>query len=273
MTDVESVGPTPIEMAKSLLARRIMLKDALPGIIRNLQAEEEAILPKVKRSIDRHEKSNKAVSELKLKRDTLQKEAAPILKDVKSLRTKIDESGGMIRLDPNWAKERLEERLIDIENRIETQALDHKAERKLISIRSSLLKENEKWLQDRRDSNPLMVEYVSKRREMARLFRDADKIHTKMIDLVEKGQPLHQKRQKLEREHTEIRKQLDRAKELESQSEASVAYWENVVKTGFERGGGADLLQNSMSVKSGGLASFARKSAKKASLKGRGEDE
>ena len=55
MTDVESVGPTPIEMAKSLLARRIMLKDALPGIIRNLQAEEEAILPKVKRSIDRHE--------------------------------------------------------------------------------------------------------------------------------------------------------------------------------------------------------------------------
>ena len=116
MTDVESAGPTPIEMAKSLLARRIMLKDALPGIIRNLQAEEEAILPKVKRSIDRHEKSNKAVSELKLKRDTLQKEAAPILKDVKSLRTKIDESGGMIRLDPNWAKERLEERLIDIEN-------------------------------------------------------------------------------------------------------------------------------------------------------------
>ena len=71
----------------------------------------------------------------------------------------------MIRLDPNWAKERLEERLIDIENRIETQALDHKAERKLISIRSSLLKENEKWLQDRRDSNPLMVEYVSKRRK------------------------------------------------------------------------------------------------------------
>ena len=142
MTDVESAGPTPIEMAESLLARRIMLKDALPGIIRNLQAEEEAILPKVKRSIDRHEKANKAVSELKLKRVTLQKEAAPILKDVKSLRTKIDESGGMIRLDPNWAKERLEERLIDIESRIETQALYHKAESKLISIISSLLKEN-----------------------------------------------------------------------------------------------------------------------------------
>ena len=187
MTGVESVGPTPMEMAKSLLSRRIMLKDALPGIIRNLQAEEESILPKLKRSIDRHQKSNNAVSELKLKRDALQKEAALILKDVKSLRTKIDESGGMIRLDPNWAKEKLEEKLIDIETRIETQALDHKAERKLISIRSALLKENEQWLQLRRDSNPLMVEYVSKRREMSRLFKDADKIHSRMIDLVEKG--------------------------------------------------------------------------------------
>ena len=262
MTGVESVGPTPMEMAKSLLSRRIMLKDALPGIIRNLQAEEESILPKLKRSVDRHQKSNNAVSELKLKRDALQKEAALILKDVKSLRTKIDESGGMIRLDPNWAKERLEEKLIDIETRIETQALDHKAERKLISIRSTLLKENEQWLQLRRDSNPLMVEYVSKRREMSRLFKDADKIHSRMIDLVEKGQPLHEKRQELEREHTEIRKQLDRAKELDSQSEASVAYWENVVKTGFEKGGGADLLRNSMTVKSGGLASFAKKSVK-----------
>ena len=273
MTGVESVGPTPMEMAKSLLSRRIMLKDALPGIIRNLQAEEESILPKLKRSIDRHQKSNNAVSELKLKRDALQKEAAIILKDVKSLRTKIDESGGMIRLDPNWAKERLEEKLIDIETRIETQALDHKAERKLISIRSALLKENEQWLQSRRDSNPLMVEYVSKRREMSRLFKDADKIHSRMIDLVEKGQPLHEKRQELEREHTEIRKQLDRAMELDSQSEASVAYWENVVKTGFEKGGGADLLRNSMTVKSGGLASFAKKGSKSEARKGGGEDE
>ena len=57
---------------------------------------------------------------------------------------------------------------------------------------------------------------------MSRLFKDADKIHSRMIDLVEKGQPLHEKRQELEREHTEV-KQLDRAKELDSQSEASVA--------------------------------------------------
>ena len=89
MTGVERVGPTPMEMAKSLLSRRIMLKDALPGIIRNLQAEEESILPKLKRSVDRHQKSNNAVSELKLKRDALQKEAALILKDVKSFELRL----------------------------------------------------------------------------------------------------------------------------------------------------------------------------------------
>ena len=119
----------------------------------------------------------------------------------------------------------------------------------------------------------MMVEYVSKRREMSRLSKDADKIHSRMIDLVEKGQPLHEKRQELEREHTEIRKQLDRAMELDSQSEASVAYWENIVKTGFEKGGGADLLRNSMTVRSGGLASFAKKGSKSGARKGGGEDE
>ena len=191
MATTEGSGPQPMELAESLLSRRIMLREALPGIIRNLEAEEETILPKLRRSVERHDKSNMVVSESKSKRDALQKKAGILLKDVKSLRLQIEESGGMIILDPNWAKEKLEEKLLDLENKIETQALDHKAEKKLISIRSNLLKDNEKWLKNRRDSNPLVVEYVSKRKEMTRLFREADKYHAKMIDLVEKGQPLH----------------------------------------------------------------------------------
>ena len=52
-----------------------------------------------------------------------------------------------------------------------------------------------------------------------------------------------------------------------------MAYWENIVKTGFEKGGGADLLRNSMTVRSGGLASFAKKGSKSGAQKGGGEDE
>ena len=273
MSKMEEPRPTAMELAESLLARRVMLREALPGIIRNLQAEEESILPKMKRAIERHEKSNRNVASLKNERDVLQKKAATLLNDLKNIRNEIEESGGMVRLDPNWAKERLEEKLTDIENRIETQALDHKAERKMITMRSNLLKENEKWLKERRDSNPMMVTYVSKRRAMAKYFKEADKIHSRMLDLVERGQPLHQTRQDLEREYYEIRKQLDRARELNSQSDAAVSFWEGVIESGFEKGAGMDLLKNARSVEAGNVASFAKKTRKKPAEEVKGEDE
>ena len=50
--------------------------------------------------------------------------------------------------------------------------------------------------------------------------------------------------------------------ELETQSDASVNYWEGVVKNGFKKGAGLDLLQNSIRVEEGGVASFATKTKK-----------
>tara|TARA_B100000900_G_scaffold401753_1_gene406780 strand:+ start:7 stop:777 length:771 start_codon:yes stop_codon:yes gene_type:complete len=240
-----------------------MLRDALPGVIRTLQAEEEAILPKMRRSVDNNEKSNKEVARLKKERNELRDKARPKLARLKQLRAAIDESGGMITLEPKWAKERLEEKITEIENKIETQALDHKAEGSLIAARSLLLKENEIWLQSRKESNPEVVEYIATRKEMSTLFKKADKKHAAMVELSEKGRPNYSKRITLEKEHREIRKQLDRAKELEMQSDASVKYWEEVVKNGFDKGAGYDLLQNSRRVGEGGVASFATKVKKR----------
>lgn len=267
MPEAEGGVPTPLQLAESLLARRVMLRDALPGVIRTLQAEEEAILPKLRRSIDSNEKSNKEVARLKKERNVLRDEARPKLARLKHLRASIDESGGMITLEPKWAKERLEEKITEIENKIETQALDHKAEGSLIAARTQLLKENEMWLQTRKESNPSMVEYIATRKEMSSLFKKADRKHAAMVELSEKGRPTYAKRVTLEQEHKEIRKQLDRAMELETQSEASVKYWQEVVKNGFKKGAGLDLLQNSRRVEEGGIASFAAKGKKRKSSK------
>ena len=89
MSKMEEPRPTAMELAESLLARRVMLREALPGIIRNLQAEEESILPKMKRAIERHEKSNRNVASLKNERDVLQKKAATLLNDLKNIRNEI----------------------------------------------------------------------------------------------------------------------------------------------------------------------------------------
>ena len=40
---------TPDGLASALLNRRMLLKDSLPGVIRNLEAEEDALSPKLER--------------------------------------------------------------------------------------------------------------------------------------------------------------------------------------------------------------------------------
>jgi hypothetical protein len=131
------------------------------------------------------------------------------------------------------------------------------------------------WLQTRKESNPSMVEYIATRKNVESI-QEGDRKHAAMVELSEKGRPTYAKRITLEQEHKEIRKQLDRAMELETQSEASVKYWEEVVKNGFKKGAGHDLLQNSRMVEEGGIASFATKAKKrkppKKSAKG-GEEE
>ena len=52
----------PEELGNVLLQRRLMLKDTLPGVIRNLEAEEDIIAPKVEKLKSSFSKANKNVS-------------------------------------------------------------------------------------------------------------------------------------------------------------------------------------------------------------------
>ncbi|MCS5556558.1 MAG: hypothetical protein VX235_05095 [Candidatus Thermoplasmatota archaeon] len=256
---------TPKEMAQALLMRRQVLRDELPNVIRNLEAEEETLEPKVRRTIDSHRLANDQVAQLKERRNVAQKGASALLKDVKNARDVLAEGDGMINLDPNWKKERLFEELQDIEEKIQTSALDHRSEKKLLDRRKKLLEENDMWLKSRRDANPEMANYIDSRGEMNSLYREADKAHREMLGKVEKAQPLHEKKVIMGAELREIRRQLDRAKELLAQSDSAISHWERRMSDGFgELGGGfPDLLATNLIVSKGGRSSFARKSKAK----------
>lgn len=256
---------TPKEMAQALLMRRQVLRDELPNVIRNLEAEEEALEPKVRRTIDSHRLANDQVAQLKERRNVAQKGASALLKDVKNARDVLAEGDGMINLDPNWKKERLFEELQDIEEKIQTSALDHRSEKKLLDRRKKLLEANDMWLKSRRDANPEMANYIDSRGEMNSLYREADKAHREMLGKVEKAQPLHEKKVIMGAELREIRRQLDRAKELLAQSDSAISHWERRMSDGFgELGGGfPDLLATNLIVSKGGRSSFARKSKAK----------
>ena len=197
---------TPKEMAQALLMRRQVLRDELPNVIRNLEAEEETLEPKVRRTIDSHRLANDQVAQLKERRNVAQKGASALLKDVKNARDVLAEGDGMINLDPNWKKERLFEELQDIEEKIQTSALDHRSEKKLLDRRKKLLEANDMWLKSRRDANPEMANYIDSRGEMNSLYREADKAHREMLGKVEKAQPLHEKKVIMGAELREIRR-------------------------------------------------------------------
>jgi len=255
---------TPNQMAQALLDRRILLKEQLPTVIRTLEAEEQNLSPKVARIVDNHKQANEVVAKLKEVRDYAQIEARNLIPKVKQHRNVLVDSGGMVNLDPDWKKEKLLEELDEIEENIQTSALDHKAEKKMIERRKKLIEQNEKWLKERRDSNPDMAEYIDSRREMSHQFMVANKAHRNMMKAVEKAQPLHDKKVAIQAEIREVRRQLDRAKELLSQSDHAIEHWQRRLKDGYsELGVGfPDLLRDMNQVQNGGASSFARKHEK-----------
>ena len=275
MNTSELMRATPDELASALLNRRMLLKDSLPGVIRNLEAEEDALSPKLDRMKKAFDEANDKVVKFKANRDECQTLAGTLIPDVKRIRAKLNDSGGMISLDPKWKKMRLLEQIEEIENKIQTSALDHKSERKLLEKRRSLISENDKWVRDRKDSNPEMAEYLEKNREMSKLFKKADKAHSLMIGAVSKAQPLYEKLTSASDEIGEIRSQLDRAKELLSQSDKAIDYWEKRKENGFgDLGPGfRDLLKGQKNVDEGGSSSFAKRSRKFKETKSRGEEE
>ena len=255
---------TPDQMAQALLDRRILLKEQLPTVIRTLEAEEQNLSPKVARIVDNHKQANEVVAKLKQERDHAQIEARNLIPKVKQHRNVLVDSGGMVNLDPDWKKEKLFEELDEIEENIQTSALDHKAEKRMIERRKKLIEQNEKWLKERRDSNPEMAEYIDSRREMSHQFMVANKAHRTMMKAVEKAQPLHDKKVAIQAEIREVRRQLDRAKELLSQSDHAIEHWQRRLKDGYrELGlGFPDLLRDMIQVQDGGDSSFAKRQKK-----------
>jgi len=255
----------PNELAEKLLERRILLKDSLPGVIRNLEAEEDSLSPRVDRMKRSFQDANSKVAEFKNERDLFQRNAGKLIPEVKDIRESLIKSGGMISLDPKWKKRKLLEQIEEIEDKIQTSALDHKSERKLLEKRRSLISENDKWVKDRKESNPEMAKYLDKNRKMSELFKKADKAHSKMVESVSKAQPMYKKLSESSGELKEIKSQLDRARELLSQSDKAIEYWEKRIELGFgDIGPGfRDLLMAKKIVEDGGRSSFAKKMRKR----------
>jgi len=258
--DTESLlSITPKEIAESLLIRRRALKEQLPNIIKNLDNESEALTPKLAKIREKNQKINIKTSEIKKRRDMFQKEAGKIWNKIKDTQNKLTESGNMINLDPKWKKERMMEELEEIEFNIQTVALDHKAEKKMIDARRNIIRQNELWLKERKSSNPQMADFIEKRKKMNTLYKAADKEHREMIRNVNLGEPVHAKYIAIKKELADINRQNHKAKRLLKNLDRDISYWENIILDGFD-----ELMTLAKKVQQGKESSFASNKNKKA---------
>jgi uncharacterized coiled-coil DUF342 family protein len=246
----------PEELASTILERRKILADALPGIETAMSDDADTLSPEVEKLRLARDTHSNRVAELKKQRNDAQQEARVLLQQTRKIRSALEETGGLKNLDPKWAKVKLEESLQEIEDKIEKEALSLIDERRLISERKALLKKNEEWLDQRKKSNPEMAEYVDSSKKMQKLFTLADKLHQEMLKHVEKNEPIHAE---FIEKRTELRssiRQLERARALIKQSESAISFWENANQDGFEK-----LLTASKRVESGGKSTVLRRNA------------
>ena len=254
LTDLLALKPE--ELAEAILERRRLLAKALPEIEARMTDDADALGPEVEKlRLERDAGSNK-VAELKNSRNKAQQEARGLLQQTRALREQLDASGGLKNLDPKWAKEKLEEGLAGIEEKIEKQALSLTDERKLLAERKKLLQKNEAWLEKRRKENPEMSEYVDSSREMQKLFKLANELHLEMLTYVERNEPIHATFVEKRAELRNSMRQVERSRALIKQSESAITFWENSLENGFD-----DLLKNAKTVESGGGSSVRRRNA------------
>ena len=254
ITDLLALKPG--ELAEKILERRRLLARALPDIEARMTDDADTLAPEVEKlRLGRDTGSNK-VAELKNSRNEAQQEARELLQQTRVLREQLDEAGGLKNLDPKWAKEKLEEALEGIEDKIEKQALSLTDERKLLAERKSLLQKHEEWLKKRRKDNPEMSQYIDSSQKMNKLFKLADKLHLEMLTHVEKNEPIHAKFVEKRIELRNSMRQVERSRALIKQSESAIAYWESALENGLD-----NLLKNSKQVESGRGSSIRRRNA------------
>ena len=225
MSAEELVNVSPEEIIDLLLIRRRLLQDQLPYMIQGLEETRDQMQILYDAQKPNYLDKMDEINRFKQERDEAHAEAKELRIKVEKLHDEINERGKMVSLDPRWKKDKLLSDLNAIDNRIQTSALDHVEERKLLEERRELIRKNDHWLEERKKENPELASYVQARRDMSRLYRSGNKAHLDMIKVQEKTAAARAKFHQTRKDLRDAKTQLEAADTLMAESEQAIAYW------------------------------------------------
>ncbi|MBO58457.1 MAG: hypothetical protein CMA77_05630 [Euryarchaeota archaeon] len=251
---------TPEEVAQAIIARRHDLAEALPEIVRERKKELDYLNPLVDGTLKERDLATNNVQNLKQNRDSSRIEAKELREKLGILREKLIEEKRLKNPNPSWAKEKLASKLADLDEKLETSALDINAERKLIREMRELTRSHEEWVTNRIESDPELKEYQDGWKRHRELLAAADAAHDELVELAKVSEEQHKKYE----EHRDVQKiaqaQYNRAKALQSSANDIVSYWNHRIENGFGdlKDGTGDLLAAARIVSDGKPSSMPR---------------
>ena len=216
---------SPEEIIDLLLIRRRLLQDQLPYMIQGLEETRDQMQILYEDLKPNYLKKMDEINRFKQERDEAHSEAKELRIKVEKLQEDLAKKGKMVSLDPRWKKDKLLSDLNAIDDRIQTSALDHVEERKLLDERRKLIRKNDDWLEERKQANPELASYVQARRDMSRLYQSGNKAHLDMIKILEKSAPSRKKFNQTRKDLRDAKTQLEAAGRLMAESEQAITYW------------------------------------------------
>ena len=268
MTPDELLAITPELLGKAILHRRERLAAEIPEQLdaRSDELTEAASMARSAKS--KRDDVNKKVASLKKERNDAQAKAKALFIEASAIRETTPQQKGDTKPEPEWAKDRLQQRLDALDLSLQTNWGTHVDERSTLNEMKNLIRKHEEWVDSRKEKFADINRMKELREDAKKLLDSADKAHQAMVQLHDENQIFHetyieneQKRKHADARTTRLAQALD-------ESQRGIDFWKNCLEHGFH-----ELLVDAQRVREGGKSTRALARERRQQEKKSGEEE
>jgi len=260
MRPEELLEMTPALLAKSILHRRERLAETIPEQLDARQEELRAAEPLARSAKEQRDGLNAKVANLKKERNSARMAARKLFLEAGDLRDKISSSGGVQKANPEWAQDKLKEKLKALEHELETNWGDHKTEQKYLSEMKNQIRQHEEWVEKRSNNQEEHALMKTKYSDARKHLEVAEKAHQALLDHASENEYFHNTYLEQEAHRRRADARTKRLAQALDSSQRGIEHWQKYVNEGFD-----ELLANSKRVENGEPSSHARRRLKKSS--------
>lgn len=268
MTPEELLAITPEFLGKAILHRRERLAAEIPEQLdaRSGELSEAASMARAAKA--KRDDVNKKVASLKKERNDAQAKAKKLFLEANTIREAIPKQKGDTAPEPEWAKERLQQRLDALDLSLQTNWGTHVDERTTLNEMKSLIRQHEEWVDSRKEKFSEINRMKELQENAKQLLESADKAHQAMVQLHDENQIFHdtyieneQKRKDADARTTRLAQALD-------ESQRGIEFWNTCIEHGFH-----ELMADAERVRDGGKSSRALARERRQQSEAGGEEE